>query len=167
MKPGPASKSPEKRQRRNKQTASLRVVDGNPVLAAHPPAERRWLKKTKEAYAAFWEADVAAAVSSGDFGALIRMFDLMDDHERMMRLARRAPIVEGSQGQPRAHPAWKEAATLRGEIRQLEDRFGLNPSARAKLGVEVAAAERSLLDMIGWDDPADDPDDPRVTSDAR
>jgi hypothetical protein len=34
-------------------------------------------------------------------------------------------------------------ATLRGEIRHLEDRFGLNPMARRRLGWEIAPPEGS------------------------
>jgi hypothetical protein len=60
-------------------------------------------------------------------------------------------VTEGSQGQLVLHPLTKYVAQLDGEIRQLEDRFGLNPKARIALGLELTKARRSLDDLMsGW-----------------
>jgi hypothetical protein len=45
------------------------------------------------------------------------------------------------------NPLLKHVAALDGEIRQLEDRFGLTPLARLRLGVTFGEAHRSLADL--------------------
>ena len=65
----------------------------------------------------------------------------------MWRTARKARLVEGSQGQPRINPLFTTIATMDAEIRQLEDRFGLSPRARLALGIQLGEAHRSLADL--------------------
>ena len=50
-------------------------------------------------------------------------------------------------GQTVEHPLIKIGNTLRSELRNLEDRTGLSPMARLRLGVKVGEAARSLDEM--------------------
>jgi P27 family predicted phage terminase small subunit len=52
--------------------------------------------------------------------------------------------VRGSKGQQVLNPLARAVATFDAEIRALEDRFGLTPQARARLGVVFGEAHRSL-----------------------
>jgi hypothetical protein len=66
-------------------------------------------------------------------------------------------VVEGSQGQPVASPLFKVAMALDSEVRALEDRYGLTPAARLKLGIRLGEAARSLEDLArdlddDWDE---------------
>jgi P27 family predicted phage terminase small subunit len=53
-------------------------------------------------------------------------------------------VVEGSQGQPRPNPLYKQVQEFQAEARQLEDRFGLSPMSRLRLGITFADAQASL-----------------------
>jgi P27 family predicted phage terminase small subunit len=155
---GPQPKHPDKRQRRNAPTAVLTVIDGG-GMAAPAPMEG-WQPQTIEKWDMFWSSDVAHAVQSSDYPALERLFRLYDLEHRLHEAGAKQPIVVGSQGQPVANPALKQADALRSEIRQLEDRFGLNPSARARLGLDTSklqASLESLTQRVVDDEQAVDP----------
>lgn len=135
-------KHPDTRQRRNASGGDLVLVQGGKLEP--PKLDRRWLKVTKEAHDAFWSSDVALAVRPEDLSTLRRLFNLKDDHERMSRAARREPLVAGSQGQLVENPMAKRADRLLGEIRQLEERFGMTPTSRMRLAVSTADAQSAV-----------------------
>jgi hypothetical protein len=100
-----------------------------------------------------------------DHPALLRLFTLLDERERCARAASKQRLIKGSQGQPVLNPLLKQVAALDTEIRQLEDRFGLTPLARLRLGVTFGEAHRSLADLNRAlvEEVADvDEDDPRT-----
>lgn len=73
--------------------------------------------------------------------------------------------MKGASGQPVVSPLQKVLVHLDGEIRQLEDRFGLTPLARLRLGIAIGDAARSLDDLNRlMEDSDDDGDsfDPRI-----
>ena len=110
-----------------------------------PKAPEGMLKKTRDQWAAFWGSDVAAVCSPPtDLPALERLFSLYDERERCARAIRKSPLVTGSQGQPVLNPLSRQVGAVDPEIRQLEDRFGLTPMARLKLGVRFGQAAQSL-----------------------
>lgn len=122
------------------------------VLALHakgeppePPAGL--LVATREAWAGFWTSPLAALVIPADLPSLRRLFELYDERARAWRGYRRHRLVEGSQGQPVINPLAKAAAAFDAEVRQLEDRFGLTPAARLKLGIRLGRAAKSLEDL--------------------
>ena len=125
-----------------------------------------WLKVTRERWADYWQSDVARLVDAQTDGiAVVRLFSLYDERERAYRAYKRKRMVPGSQGQPVVNPIWKHAAVMDAEIRQLEDRFGVTPQAKLKLGVQLNAAVRSLEDMNRELNENDEPDgrgDPRL-----
>lgn len=104
---------------------------------------------------------MAAAVdTSSDLPALHRLFGLYEERERAFRGMRRRRIVAGSTGQPSLNPLAKYLAYLDDGIRALEDRFGLTPMARLKLGIAVGEARRSLEELnlaIADEDGHEDP----------
>lgn len=163
--PGPRAKS-SGRQRRNEVKNHPVVVPTSSDLVANPPdAPKKWLKITKDAWADFWTQDVARAVVKSDLPALRRLFELRDLEERLMRKAAEENYVTvGSTGQPVIHPALKQADALRAEIRNLEDRFGLTPASRAKLGIDHSKLRRSLSDLAQEAAQPNPEDDPRRRS---
>lgn len=112
------------------------------------------LKATRTWWLDFWRSDLAKALQADtDRQALERLATLYDERERTYRVIRRlrgGPVAHGSQGQLVLHPLAKYLATTDSEIRQLEDRFGLNPRARIALGLQLTQARRDLEDL--WDD---------------
>ena len=164
----PRRKAPEQRQRTN--SPGLGVVEGVEVVvppAPHPQG-RKLLAGTVRAWEEFWSGQLAQLVNRADLPALGRLFQLYDLRERMQRALLDEPFVTGSTGQIVAHPAAKEMASLDGRILALEDRFGITPMGRLKLGVTFGAAVKSLDDLNAAFDRGDgtagpDPDaDPRL-----
>mgnify|MGYP006277068439 CR=1 FL=1 len=97
----------------------------------------------------FWASPVSQLVTPGsDMPALRRLFQLRDERERMWSVVTSGDrVVEGSTGQIRPHPLYDKVGAIDAEVRQLEDRLGLNPQARLKLGVQLGEASRSLADI--------------------
>jgi len=110
-----------------------------------PAADGAWREATVERWAAFWSSPLASQVESSDEGAFRRLFKLYDEIDRLWEAVdATGRIVEGSQGQPRPNPLFKQVQEFQAEARQLEDRFGLSPMARLRLGITFADAQASL-----------------------
>jgi P27 family predicted phage terminase small subunit len=158
---GPTSKPPDRRQgHRDRTVVELRPA---PEPAEAPEAPSRLLKVTREAWAAYWSAPVASVVDRrSDLPAIRRLFTLYDERERCYRSARTARVVAGSQGQPVLNPLYKHMTTLDAEIRQMEDRFGLTPASKGRLGITLAEAVDQWWRLLPDDTDGDDTDDPRA-----
>lgn len=153
--------------RGHRTVTSLELV-GSPAAPAgsvpEPPSlpgSRRLLVVTVKAWDAFWNSELAQLVDPVDAcTALPRLFRMYDQRERFERLTLATPMVEGSQGQPVVNPAAGQVASLDVRILALEDRFGITPMARLKLGITFGAATRSLEDLnrdLEDDEPDEDP----------
>lgn len=101
---------------------------------------------------------LAALVSDADLPALRRLFGLYDEHDRVWRVAREHRLLQGSQNQLVLNPLYRQASGLRADILALEDRFGLTPMARLKLGATFGDARRSLADELQAEASASDDD---------
>jgi P27 family predicted phage terminase small subunit len=107
-------------------------------------------------------------VPDTDLPALERLWTLYDERARALRGYRRERLVVGSTGQMVLNPLARAMQAFDAEIRAIEDRFGLTPMARLRLGVQLGEAARSLEEMNRSldDDPdadAGEPDpDPRI-----
>lgn len=131
-----------------------------------PNRPKQWLKATKVGWERFWTSELAQLVVESDLDALVRLFDLRDERERCRRSAQAGRLTLGSQGQPVLNPLLAYQKVLDAEIRALEDRFGLSPAARLRLGITFAEAS-SELDRLNrsMNRPDDDDDaDPRVAA---
>lgn len=152
--PGPAPKPANERQRRNhRDIGEIVPIESARLIPNHPPG---LLAITKAAWESFWTTPLAQIITDADLPALHRLFDLYDELDRIWRAAKKHRIVTGSQGQDVLNPLYKQSDSLRNEIRQLEDRFGLTPMARLKLGVKFGEAKRSLADEVDDDDDGDE-----------
>ncbi|HSW41312.1 MAG TPA: P27 family phage terminase small subunit [Patescibacteria group bacterium] len=144
------------RQRTRESQVGMIALDGGACVT--PPPPRAWLASTAAAWRAYWASPLArAAQIDTDTPAIERLFGLRDERERMSRVVRRSRVVLGSAGQPRANPLYAQITAFDAEIRQLEDRLGLSPIARLRLGVTFGDAARSLADLnreLASDDPA-------------
>lgn len=142
--PGPTPKDPEKRIRTN--TPQVELVPNQNKIIPKPPSGL--LKKSKERWLVFWSSPVSKMVDlDSDMPALERLFFLYDERLRASRGFRRQRMVEGSQGQSVVNPLAKLLKDFDAEIRQLEDRFGLTPMARMRLGFTFGEAAGSLTNL--------------------
>jgi hypothetical protein len=146
----PARKAPGRRQGTTTNDVGLVVVgEGDrPIPPLPKPASGRLLQVTKNAWVEFWSSQISTIVDArSDAPALRRLFLLYDERERALRAYQAERMTEGSMGQMVVNPFAKEVASLDARIVVLEDRFGLTPHARLKLGVTFGDAARSLSDM--------------------
>jgi P27 family predicted phage terminase small subunit len=113
-----------------------------------PKLKGRYLKITKEWWEDFWNSDLASAVDTkSDQSAVYRLATLIDERERVYKQAKKERLVVGSQGQVVLNPLYSAMLKLDAEIRQLEDRIGMNPKARVSLGISIGQAKKSLSDL--------------------
>jgi P27 family predicted phage terminase small subunit len=139
----PSPKKPADR-RQNHKTRDVGVVVAGGSRAV-PVADLAWRESTVERWVVFWGSPLASQVEPSDEGAFRRLFKLYDEIERMWEAIEvTGRVVEGSQGQPRPNPLYKQVQEFQAEARQLEDRFGLSPMSRLRLGITFADAQASL-----------------------
>lgn len=101
----------------------------------------------QRAWTNFWTSEISGLVLDADRPALHRLFEMYDQRERLMRAYRSKPFTKGSTNQTVVHPAAKEIASVDSRIQSLEDRFGITPAGRLKLGIILGAAAKSLEEM--------------------
>lgn len=142
--PGPPPKPTARRQRARHEAG----VVAAPTVSA-PKAPSGLLAATRGEWRGFWAGPLASLVVDSDLPTLARLFECRDRRRRryLAKVDEDGPLVEGSTGQQVAHPLLRQVSILDGEVRQLEDRFGLSPMARLKLGAQLGDAKRSLADL--------------------
>jgi len=133
----PAQRKPADRRQRTNTTdvGVVRVLpSATPMLPAPAP---HWGGSTTEAWNDFWSSPLAGpqVMKPTDAPALRRLFDLRDRLTKAFDEMDLEPIVVGSTGQPTMSPWAAEIHRLEGAVSKLEDKFGLTPLARLKLGV--------------------------------
>lgn len=130
-----------------------------PITAgiAVPVSPTNWLVQTSDDWQQLWTSVLAQAyLPATDLPALRRLFSLRDERERAVRAYRRKRTTEGSTGQTVVNPVAATISTMDTQITALEDRFGLNPSARLKLGIVFADSAKATAGLFDEEDDADD-----------
>ena len=88
----------------------------------------------KAAWESFWRSDVSAAVDlEADRPDLEDWARCIDERNRLQKIVRASPLVEGSHGQLRRNPLTIDVKDLSERIQKYSDRFGMNPAARFRL----------------------------------
>lgn len=144
----PVKKPPERRH--NVKTKDVGAVvalvpaQQSPMVAT---ADLAWRDDVREAWAELWSSPLAGHFRPTDVPALRRLFDyrhqLIEAGERYAE----EPMTVGSMGQPVLSPWAAEVHRLEATVQKLEDRFGLTPMSRLRLGVTyeegVSLAQRN------------------------
>lgn len=162
------SKPAERRQRRNKpKEIDSQVVELNTALVPDPPKGLSAARKRE--WQTVWSSELGASWNQdSDLIAVTRLFTLYDRLTKYEREAEKDGLVQkGSTGQKSLHPLMKAADALRSQVLALEDRMGLSPMARLKLGIALGDAQQSLDEMnrrlAAGEEDDDDEFDPRLT----
>lgn len=114
----PPPKAPGARVRRNSDQAAWKTLPAGSDFKRPPAAPPKWSAATKKWWKLIWDSPMAAVWLESDVPALIRLGHLIELTEKV-----------------------KVSALIVGEIRQIEDRFGLSPKSRRMLQWEIAQAE--------------------------
>lgn len=88
-------------------------------------------------------SDIASGFLPSDIAILNRYAAILDQRNRLSASVEEMVTV-GASGQFVVHPALRHISTLDSELRQIEDRLGLNPLARNRLGLVAANKELTL-----------------------
>lgn len=130
-----AVKKPADR-RHNRHTSDLAPVVVMPGTANHlPVASVDWADEVQQAWGELASSPLAQHYRPTDLPSLRRLFDLRDRLISAQRKFDEDPVVAGSMGQQVMSPWAVEVHRLEAEIQKLEDRFGLTPLSRLRLGV--------------------------------
>ncbi len=136
---------------------------GTDIVPLRPPPDDL-LPATVEEWKAFWASPYARVVDwSRDRQAIERLFWLYDERRRLAKAGRKKRLVAGSTGQLSLNPLLRQLTATDSEIRQLEDRFGLNPRAAIALGVRLGDLAKTMEDLNreANDDRDEEEPDPR------
>lgn len=105
----------------------------------HPMARRRWRE--------MWGSDVAGSwEKAADGGRLTRYIVTFDRWLKLSELMVGREAVMGSRGQVRANPLFNVLAGLEIDLRTAEEKFGMTPMDRMRLGIEIGGAAAGLRD---------------------
>jgi hypothetical protein len=145
------AKKPAAIRQRGTRTKDVGTVSRLPVVraAAAPLPAEHWAPEVAEGWHELWSSPLAdpKVLKPTDVPALRRLFEFR--HQLVLARQRfdAEPEVVGSMGQPVLSPWAGEIHRLEGVISKLEDRFGLTPLARLRLGVTfeegVSLAQRN------------------------
>lgn len=116
-----------------------------------PAPDEGWHEITVQQWEDYWDSDVAGAAEEADLPLVYRLFRYRDEHTRLQMqwagMADDERVTEGSNRKDalRLHPIADRMRHLEADMLKLEDRLGLSPLSRARLGIEVGNAQ------ITWD----------------
>lgn len=95
-----------------------------------------------------WEAGGSAYHPPTDRFIIERYCSLHDRRHELLSIVEKDGMISvGSQGQDVLHPAVRALDITEKELKSLEDRLGLNPEARARLGI-ATIEHKSKLDAF-------------------
>ena len=131
-----------------------------------PRRQPAWLVETKRAWSALWDDPVTATLSPVDRPVLLRWADALDRAVRALAAADADPVATGSMGQPVENPLYGVADKAVRVAQACESQLGIGALNRARLGIEVTTAARSLAQLNERYGPGgggdDDEPDPRT-----
>lgn len=138
-------------QGRGSQYKGTSAVTLTPDAARRVPTPPKGLTRDAVAvWRSFWRSPLGGAVDyAGDGPALRRWITLRSERERLLAKfygedADETLTVRGSLGQVAINPLLKLEERLSREILQYEDRFGMTPLGRMRLGIAIGQAAESL-----------------------
>lgn len=128
---------------RGGQAITLTRAAGHAVVVPDPPKGLTYAARA--AWHAFWRSEVAALVSvEADMAALCRWIACLSERERIEKRLVAEPLVPGSMGQDVLNPLASYSEKLGREIRHYEDRFGMTPLGRMRLGVTFGQYRQAM-----------------------
>lgn len=125
------------------------VPPPSPVVFRSDGADRATIKAREQLWAEIWEAGAAFYSTETDYHAVERYVTGSIRRRAMLaELAKAGWVTEGSQGQLAQHPLARMLRTLEAELGKLEDRLGLNPEARLRLGLASKTTKSALGEFV-------------------
>jgi len=142
---GRAPKPPEEAAGHRKRT----VVELLPPSGERPipPAPSGLLASVRAKWDIYWRSEVGTVATEVDLFAVERFFLYYDEWERCIKQFRKTRYVEGSAGQIRLSPMAAHIMRLEGVMLRLQTVLGLDPMARARLGISIGQARLTVAEL--------------------
>lgn len=132
----PPKKPAARRQRRNtSDVGSVVAIAPQQAGRLAAAADPGWSAEVAESWSEFWSSPLAGVLKETDLPALRRLFRYRDLLGQARDRFLAEPESVGSMGQLVLSPWAQEMHRLEAEVQKLEDRFGLTPLSRLRLGV--------------------------------
>lgn len=141
----PRAKKPAHAVADSRNGSALALVAGTTVAVPRAPAGLR--VAGKNAWLGYWSSPMAQVSTQADVVVVTRYAKAVDEYFEAMKAFEKERTVDGSQGQPRLNPLATWITSREQVLVALEDRLGLSPLARMKLGLAIGEAHRSLSEM--------------------
>ena len=127
---------------------SMKPAPPEPVNLATqhlPPEPVHLTRHGKEVWASVWAAGGAAYSVKTDAYVIERYATLHVRRDELMQmLSDEGMVSAGSQGQQVLHPAARFLSDVESAMSKLEDKLGLNPESRLRLGISAIEKESKL-----------------------
>lgn len=114
------------------------------------PGKMKYLKTTVEAWAALWAEPQADHLTGVQVVVALRWVRALDEWLRALDVVVRAPMVQGSMGQPVANPMMAWVTSREAEMEKCERQLGVGLRNKADLGLTIGQAKltaQALIDM--------------------
>jgi hypothetical protein len=155
--------------RRNGRSVTLEAAAGG-ALAKFPLPKRSdglaYDVRSRRMYAALWADPVSSALSLVDRELVIRWVESVDSWIKALISANEDPVTTGSMRQEVPSPWFAIAKQHLDAAVGVEQQLGVGALNRARLGLTIGQARKTLqelnADLDGEDDDDDDDDDPRL-----
>lgn len=109
------------------------------------PEGKGWHAQSMERWREIWASDVAQIWDRhGDMGRLVRYIVNFDAWLKLTESLAGREVVRGSRGQVRANPLFTVRTGLELELKAAEEKLGLTPMDRMRLGIEIGGAAQGL-----------------------
>ncbi len=130
--------------------ATTEVDHAAPFTPPAPPAGLN--THARRIWAEVWDAGREAYNEKTDAAVIERYAEMTARRSALLAtLESEGWTVPGSQGQLVAHPAAKLLDSVDSKLQALEDRLGLNPEARLRLGIATVEGQSKLAAFLAAD----------------
>lgn len=148
------AKAPHLREGNPRESTSPAVPDPENILPVPPPPDPppHLGPVGRNYWTALWEAGAEAYNRVTDAPAIDRYCSLQERRVRFLNILDTEGYTDvGSKGQTIAHPVARLLSDVEQKLTPLEDRLGLNPDARLRLGI-AAIEKKSRLEAFMEDE---------------
>jgi hypothetical protein len=109
------------------------------------PAGKGWHAQSIVLWAEIWRSEVSQIWDKhGEMGRLLRYILNFDAWLKLTESLAGREVVRGSRGQARANPLFNVRSGLELELKAAEEKLGLTPMDRMRLGIEIGGAAAGL-----------------------